>query len=62
MRIIFNIIFPLFLNSCDYSKAEVLWKMGRIDEALIEIKKCLVFSPDDKYYKEQFEKFNKKNI
>ncbi len=43
------------------TKAEVLWKMGRIDEALIEIQKCLVFSPDDKYYKEQFERFDKKN-
>ena len=43
------------------TKAEILWKIGLIDEALVKIQKCLAFSSNDKYYKEQFEKFNREN-
>ena len=39
------------------TKAEVLWKLGRIEEAILEIDKCTLGKPDDKYYKEQKEKF-----
>ena len=39
------------------TKAEVLWKMGLISEALIEIEKCVKGKPEDKYYREQKEKF-----
>ena len=41
------------------TKAEVLWKMGRIDEAIKEIGLCRKFKPNDKYYKDQEEKFKK---
>ena len=39
------------------TKAEVLWKMGRVEEALIEIEICVKGKPEDKYYREQKEKF-----
>ena len=39
------------------TKAEVLWKMGLISEALMEIEKCVKGKPEDKYYREQKEKF-----
>ena len=41
------------------TKAEVLWKMGRIEEAIKEIKICRRFKPEDKYYKDQEDKFKK---
>ena len=39
------------------TKAELLWKMGRVDEAISEIEKCVKFDPEYKYYKKQEEKF-----
>ena len=30
------------------TKAEILWKMGRIEEALVEIRKCRLYKPNDK--------------
>ena len=41
------------------TKAELLWKMGRVDEAISEIKKCVTYKPEDTYYNEQLEKFKK---
>jgi len=41
------------------TKAEVLWKMGRVEEAIAEIEKCISFDSEDKYYGEQLEKFRK---
>ena len=41
------------------TKAEVLWKMGRVEEAIAEIEKCISFDSEDKYYGEQLEKFQK---
>ena len=39
------------------TKAEVLWKLNRVEEALMEIEKCVQGEPDNKYYREQKEKF-----
>ncbi len=39
------------------TKGEVLWKLGRIDEALAVMDACIVLQPDDKYYQEQKDKF-----
>ena len=39
------------------TEAEVLWKMGNIDEAVKIIDKCIALQPDDKYFKDQKEKF-----
>lgn len=39
------------------TKAEVLWKLNRVEEALVEIEKCVQGEPDNKYYREQKEKF-----
>ena len=39
------------------TKAEILWKLNRIDEAILEIEKCTTFDPNNIYYKEQLEKF-----
>ncbi len=41
------------------TKAELLWKMGRVDEAISEIEKCVTYKPEDTYYNEQMEKFKK---
>jgi len=41
------------------TKAEILWKLDRVDEAISEIQKCIDFDPEDTYYKEQLEKFQK---
>jgi len=41
------------------TKAELLWKMGRVDEAISEIEKCITYKPEDTYYNEQLEKFKK---
>jgi tetratricopeptide (TPR) repeat protein len=41
------------------TEAEVLWKMGRIDEALQVIDECIELQPDDQYFKDQKEKFLK---
>ena len=41
------------------TKAEVLWKLERPIEAISEIEKCISFNFEDKYYKEQLEKFQK---
>ena len=40
------------------TKSEVLWKLGRTEDALIEINKCIVGKPNDEYFQEQKEKFN----
>ncbi len=39
------------------TKAEVLWKLGKTDEALVEIEKCIQFNPEDSYYQKQKDKF-----
>ena len=39
------------------TKAEVLWKMGRVDEAISEIEKCRQGKPEDDHYRKQEEKF-----
>ena len=41
------------------TKAELLWKMGRVDEAILEIEKCVTNKPEKTYYSEQLEKFKK---
>jgi len=41
------------------TKAELLWKMGRVDEAILEIEKCVTRKPEKNYYREQLEKFKK---
>ncbi len=41
------------------TKGEVLWKLGRIDEAVKVMDACIGLQPDDKYYQEQKEKFLK---
>ena len=44
------------------TKAEVLWKLNRIEEALSVIEKCVKGEPDNKYYQEQKEKFLKSRV
>ncbi len=39
------------------TKAEVLWKLGRTKEAIIEIEKCIQFDSENAYYQEQKDKF-----
>ena len=39
------------------TKAEVLWKLKRIDEAVRIIEKCIILDPKKKYYKDQKNKF-----
>jgi len=39
------------------TKAEVLWKLGRIDEAVAVIEACIALQPEDTYYQEQKAKF-----
>ena len=39
------------------TKAEVLWKMGKIDEAIIVIEKAILLDPENAYYLNQKEKF-----
>ena len=39
------------------TKAEILWKLKKIEEAIIEIEKCISAFPKNEYYKEQLEKF-----
>ena len=39
------------------TKAEVLWKLKRIDEAVRIIEKCILLDPKKKYYKDQKNKF-----
>lgn len=41
------------------TEAEVLWKIGNIDEAVKVIDECIALQPDDKYFKDQKEKFLK---
>ena len=35
------------------TEAEILWKMGNIEWAVIVIDKCIALQPDDKYFKDQ---------
>ena len=45
------------------TKAEVLWKLGRVDEALEVISKCIQGNPENQHYQDQKEKFlNTKTI
>lgn len=37
--------------------AEVLWKMGRTENAVEIIEECIALQPEDNYYKEQKQKF-----
>lgn len=39
------------------TKGEVLWKLGRIDEAVAVMDECIALQPEDAYYQEQKEKF-----
>ena len=39
------------------TKAEVLWKLKRIDEAVKVIEKCILLDPKKKYYRDQKNKF-----
>ena len=39
------------------TKGEVLWKLGRIDEAVAVMDECILLQPEDAYYKEQKAKF-----
>ena len=39
------------------TRAEVLWKLNRIDAAVAEIDECIALQPEDKYYQEQKDKF-----
>ncbi|MBC8191978.1 MAG: thioredoxin fold domain-containing protein [Candidatus Marinimicrobia bacterium] len=39
------------------TKGEVLWKLGRIDEAVAIMDECIVLQPEDVYYQEQKAKF-----
>jgi tetratricopeptide (TPR) repeat protein len=39
------------------TEGEVLWKLGRIDEAVAVMEACIVLQPEDKYYQEQKTKF-----
>ena len=41
------------------TEAEVLWKMGSIDDAVEVIDKCIALQPNDKYFKDQKIKFLK---
>ncbi len=43
------------------TKAEVLWKMGKIEDAIFIIEKALEFDSDSEYFKSQKEKFLKNN-
>ncbi|MBT4035444.1 MAG: thioredoxin family protein [Candidatus Marinimicrobia bacterium] len=39
------------------TKGEVLWKLGRIDEAVAVMDECILLQPEDSYYQEQKAKF-----
>ncbi len=39
------------------TKGEVLWKLGRIDEAVAVMDECITLQPEDEYYQEQKAKF-----
>ena len=39
------------------TKAEILWKMGNVDQAVEVIDKCIALQPDYKYFKDQKAKF-----
>lgn len=39
------------------TEAEILWKMGNIDDAVKIIDECIALQPDDKYFKDQKTKF-----
>ena len=39
------------------TEAEILWKMGKNEEAVLVIEKAIKISPEDNYYKSQKEKF-----
>lgn len=42
------------------TEAEVLWKMGKIDDAVMIIDKCIELQSDDKYFQDQKAKFLEK--
>jgi len=44
------------------TKAEVLWKMGKIDEAIKTIDEAILFDPKNEYYLNQKEKFKQTNL
>ena len=39
------------------TKGEVLWKLGRIEDAVSVMDECIILQPEDKYYQEQKAKF-----
>ena len=40
------------------TEAEVLWKLGHVEEAVMLIERCITLQPDDSYYQEQKAKFH----
>ncbi len=48
---------PSYLAACMDTEAEVLWKMGRTDESLTIIDKCIALQPDYTYFQDQRAKF-----
>ena len=44
------------------TKAEVLWKLGRIDEAIKTINEAIAIDPKSDYYQSQKEKFSNSNF
>ena len=44
------------------TKAEVLWKLGRIDEAIKTIDEAIAIDPESDYYQSQKEKFSNSNL
>ncbi len=44
------------------TKAEVLWKLGKIDEAIKTIEEAILLVPENDYYLNQKEKFLQSNL
>ena len=44
------------------TKAEVLWKLGRLDEAVKTIDEAIAIDPESDYYQSQREKFSNSNL
>ena len=39
------------------TEAEILWKLGRIDEAIQTIEKAIIINPEKEYFQNQKQKF-----
>jgi len=53
-----NKSYPYLLDT----KAEILWKLNQIDEAIEVINKAILLDPESQYYKTQKEKFLNSNL